>query len=1282
MTALSSLPPTLRSYLGDFVVKARRAAVVRGIGIAAARFLGWMILACVADRFLHLPQSIRLGLLIAGAGLALAAALPPLLSLRRRVDWVSAAWEVERHNPAFGQRLVTVTSRFLGAADYRGSDEILLRLAREVDSELAADRTAVRPPVRNVLAPWAIVSLELLLIAGLARLPDLGFARLADRFVLPMSGVPPVTTTQLSVSPGDADVIQSRPLTIQVRAERLADSPVMLYLGDGVHEWWRSAMMPAGSGTFTFTLASVDKDLRYHVAGGDAVTPDYSIRALRKPAVSQFTVRYEYPPYTRLPPLTVTNTDGRIEAPAGTRVQLTVTATEPLQSALLTIGKDKILMDRTPDPRVRRAELVVRGESHYDLDLISARDVAGSGPTATMYLRAVPDVPPQVRLSRGGESLRLTPRDMLPLSYEALDDYGVQSLVVHVQINAKETEPITVSLWGDPRRRQDVFNLDLATLPLGIGDVLTVSLAGTDTAGHAVSSEPLHVLISPRAVDLDSYERIGELGSATQLAGTLLAQFEDANRAQDEAAQQKDRQSSGYLSVSSRGDRALSAAAQTAVLLRQSLLRAITHSDSPQLSVALADWVDAAERENASADEAFRQSGAPDGMANTGRDLVRRAVDQARELRTQLQAVHDGQQAADVLRDRDNLRAAEARPAPADANARNRLNQTLQRMREEIARDVRQLGLDPGAADLDTQLHAKSSAADALVQNARPVDFASAAKEWSRQIQADARQRLGLEGRLSAAAQAEAIRRDADLIRARDLDLEARAAGAIAASLRGGAKPIAPKTFDDFPEDVQKLQHLLEIQSAPKPGGKESDELKSARAAASAARQDLLRDTGDSDALASASTRGATASDRQKEAEDLALQASAAAATHDYKQAAAIDQSMIKRLEEKPRRESTSTRASTGAVDETEPAVAISDRLEHHRRAVQHEMASAQKIDAIGQSQEQLVAASAGDALAGKQRAVAEQIAQVARQSSEESAWSSAPNARDKAAAEVLAAQEQLAGMPRAMADAQSAAARRRDAAARAAAARQQAHAAAPDQRAAADRAAAQAEQDAKDAADRVTRMTDPVSSRAARSMADRLMAFAPETSAACAVLSDQLAPSLQAFEHALSGDDAGANDRFASDARHAIESAQRELAAVQDDLVKRDPLVAAKWFARAAAESLSLRPPDLGRARQRQADVSAALSRAWDQSIHRAAADRLAALPSLASVMGPPAAPPRISGQTPTADRFPAAREWGRLRAAEGPELNAPLHDTDPPGYEEALRLYFEALGKAQEGK
>ena len=45
---------------------------------------------------------------------------------------------------------------------------------------------------------------------------------------------------------------------------------------------------------------------------------------------------------------------------------------------------------------------------------------------------------------------------------------------------------------------------------------------------------------------------------------------------------------------------------------------------------------------------------------------------------------------------------------------------------------------------------------------------------------------------------------------------------------------------------------------------------------------------------------------------------------------------------------------------------------------------------------------------------------------------------------------------------------------------------------------------------------------------------------------------------------------------------------------------MAAKWFARAAADSLAHHPNDLHTAMSHQANVSLALSRAWDDSVHR----------------------------------------------------------------------------------
>ena len=139
-----------------------------------------------------------------------------------------------------------------------------------------------------------------------------------------------------------------------------------------------------------------------------------------------------------------------------------------------------------------------------------------------------------------------------------------------------------------------------------------------------------------------------------------------------------------------------------------------------------------------------------------------------------------------------------------------------------------------------------------------------------------------------------------------------------------------------------------------------------------------------------------------------------------------------------------------------------------------------------------------------------------------------------------------------------------------------------------------------------------------AQSIADRLEPFAPETDAARASLVGQLAPALDAvlaqhFEAMNSEPPIDAPMRLAGRWKHA----ERDLAAAQELLTRRDPLIAAKWFAR------GLQPSRWRWCRRtwamrvsHQANASVALSRAWDQSIHKAASERLASLPSFSAVL------------------------------------------------------------------
>jgi hypothetical protein len=806
-----------------------------------------------------------------------------------------------------------------------------------------------------------------------------------------------------------------------------------------------------------------------------------------------------------------------------------------------------------------------------------------------------------------------------------------------------------------------------------------LNLVATDTAGQSTESQPLAVLIAPRSVDLDAYERIGELHNASQLAQSLSLQLDDAVKARMEAGAQKDPQSTVFQSAVSRADRAFSSASQTATLLRQSLLRATTRSHLPQLCLALSGWIDSAEIESTAADNAFRENEIPAGTTPQKSQSIDQIVESARRLQSQLGAVEQGEQAEALLADHENLRATQKRPVPKDESGRRRFRETVQRMRQDFTAAVGQIGLDPASTDLDSQLRARVQAERQTVESAKPIDFVPAAREWSQAMKRDPQQRYGLEGRLSAAAQAEAIRPDADLVEARDLEMASRAAAAIAAVARNNAKPISPATISAFVADLQALQHLRQLQAQFK-FGPDNPELKAARLATSRAQEDLARVATGSLTTLAASTRGValSADERQRDAENLALQAGAAAANHDYHKAATLDQSLVQRLEGSLRRESS---ASHGEVESS----AATGRIEHHQQAVQKEMATAKQLDDLTQEQQRLVepvAVGPSVQLAGRQQTVADQIAQVQKNRQGDLAFpAESVNGRDRAASEVLAAQEQLSSMPQVLAAAQSAAASRREAAMRAAMAHQAASTAPPDQRAAAQAAAAEADQSAHEAADGLAGSMQSIGPKMAQEIADRLEPFAPETDGARAALIGQLATALQSLRQGLSGDDAASSDQAANAVRESIEACQRELGLAQEALSQRDPLVAARWFAKAAADSLSARPPDLSHAKLRQANASAALWRAWDQSIHRAAVERLSDVPTLAAVLDPATAAP--NGAAPQQNsKFAAAREWGRLRPQDGSDVNASMHDVDPAGYEESLKLYFEALGKAQEGK
>jgi hypothetical protein len=594
------------------------------------------------------------------------------------------------------------------------------------------------------------------------------------------------------------------------------------------------------------------------------------------------------------------------------------------------------------------------------------------------------------------------------------------------------------------------------------------------------------------------------------------------------------------------------------------------------------------------------------------------------------------------------------------------------------------------------------------------VDFAAAARDWAQEVQKDPLRRLALDERLAAAAQAEAVRLGADLVRAHDLQTCSRAAARLvsdAASDKYAGRPVQAGAPNQFAAAVAALQREREFNSRPT-GQQAADEAKVVRQAAAEARAMVAQWAGETTSAGGrAGVWSFTHGSRGRRWEDLALRGSATLAARDYVATREADRQLVQGLAKSPA-------SATGPATTPSPSAAtgkaeVSPSLQRDARRVEQLTDRAERLDHIQSEQEKLAAQTASrdpvqlppPMLADQQVRVAKRIEEVgtteaapARAPAAPSPASTAgdaedPNWRGRATASILRAQEQLAAMPQHLTRTLEAATAVRQAANRVAMIRGEASSAPPERRAALERAGAEAEQERKAAEDRLRTAALPVIAATAEALAAKLAPFEPESTAARDVIGKELALALKDLESAGRGGDPVAAERAAGAARQAIDAAQRELVRAQELFTERDPLVAAKWFARAAAESLSQSPPDVNAAHRRQVDTSMALSRAWDRTIHQAAAQRLALLPSMQPVYALPLPPPVLaasgkgaagikSGETSPASNLASVRKWGRMRPRDMEELNAPVRESEPAGYEKALQLYFESLNTAHEGR
>ncbi len=250
-------------------------------------------------------------------------------------------------------------------------------------------------------------------------------------------------------------------------------------------------------------LYNVSTRFRFRASGGDDVTEWVEVDLVEPPVVVDLNLRATLPEYTGVTEVELAGS-GPHAVLGGSTLNIEISTNKPLRSATLKRGASADVYEEIAFQSLNSADderygLTLNPDQllggDYGIHLVDETGLENLRPTKfTMTIKN--DQPPQVRASLLGISGLVVPRARLPVSYHAVDEYGLASLLfdaqwVDVEANeSSQAEPQAANIpivtlgkdiEANPIKEvSDVQVLDLESLKLTPGMSFRFSVAAED----------------------------------------------------------------------------------------------------------------------------------------------------------------------------------------------------------------------------------------------------------------------------------------------------------------------------------------------------------------------------------------------------------------------------------------------------------------------------------------------------------------------------------------------------------------------------------------------------------------------------------------------------------------------------------------------------------------------------------------------------------------------------------------------------------------------------------
>ena len=377
--------------------------------------------------------------------------------------------------------------------------------AAHTASSIAPSLSVPTKPIKTVALALAGVGL-LLAVAGIS-MPKLAQTQWA-RFTNPTNDVPPFSTIEFAVTPGDTQIKYGEGVDVVAKLNSTPIDELELVI-QGENEEEIIPMFSEGDNQWRATLFRVTEDLKYEVRSGRARSEKYDISLILVPEIADVQFRISPPEYTRLGSTIVSANDG-IRGLPGTRVEIMASSNRPLSAGKMTLThkNEETAIELSPRDNATEVtgEFQIQQSGKFEIRLTDV-DGVESTQSVSGSVSLLEDTKPFVRLVSPKQNSWSTATINLPISIAAEDDYGLSNISLYRSLN--DSRPVPIDFEFDPgsiRINARAF-LPLFDYDLQPGDKLEMfaRVEDNDPASIKGSESPIHVV---HIISRQQYERM------------------------------------------------------------------------------------------------------------------------------------------------------------------------------------------------------------------------------------------------------------------------------------------------------------------------------------------------------------------------------------------------------------------------------------------------------------------------------------------------------------------------------------------------------------------------------------------------------------------------------------------------------------------------------------------------------------------------------------------------------------------------------------------------------